>query len=138
MENIPASVFEDADLLVNISNFYILDTNYLKAYDLLTKANQKTPNNFVIFYNLGVCAYYLSEENFKMGNDLDVKGDKTNAMIFKTKSENYLLEAQKYFERVHQTEPQDINVMYTLRSIYARLQSPKYEEMEAKIKAAEK
>jgi len=137
IETLPASVFENADLMVNIANFYIIDTNYTKAYDLLTKANKMMPNNFVIFYNLGVCAYYLSEENFRQGNDLDVKGDKSNAMIFKTKSENYLLEAQNCFERVHQTEPQDINVMYTLRSIYARLQSPKYEEMEVKIKAAE-
>jgi tetratricopeptide (TPR) repeat protein len=137
MENTPSSVFENADLLVNVANFYILDTNYTKAYDLLKKANQMTPNNFVIFYNLGVCAYYLSEENFKQANELEVKGDKSNAMICKTKSENFLLEAQTYFERVHQTEPKDINVMYTLRSIYARLQSPKYEEMEAKIKAAE-
>ena len=137
METLPVSVFENADLLVNVSNFYIIDTNYTKAYDLLKKANQMTPNNFVIFYNLGVCAYYLSEENFQKANDLDVKGDKSNAMIYKTKSENFLLEAQTYFERVHQTEPKDINVMYTLRSIYARLQSPKYEEMEAKIKAME-
>jgi len=135
MENIPASVFENADLLVNVANFYILDTNYTKAYELLKKANQMTPNNFVIFYNLGVSAYYLAEENFQIANDLEVKGDKSSAMIYKTKSENYLLEAQKYFERVHQTEPQDINVMYTLRSIYARLQSPKYDEMDAKIKA---
>ena len=136
MENIPAEVFGNADLLVNVANFYILDLDYAKAYDLLKEANRKTPNNFVIFYNLGVCAYYLSEENFQKANDLEVKGDKSNAMIYKTKSENYLLEAQNYFERVHQTEPQDINVMYTLRSIYARLQSPKYGEMEAKIKAA--
>jgi len=137
MEKLPVSVLENPDLLVNVANFYILDNNYTNAYDLLKKANQSSPNNFVIFYNLGVCAYYLSEENFQKGNDLDVKGDKTNAMIYKTKSENLLLEAQTYFERVHQTEPQDINVMYTLRSIYARLQSPKYEEMEKKIKAAE-
>jgi addiction module HigA family antidote len=138
MEKLPTSVFENADLLVNIANFYILDNNYPKAYDLLKKANQITPNNFVIFYNLGVCAYYLSEENFQQANDLEIKGDKSNAMIYKTKSENYLLEAQTFFERVHQTEPKDLNVMLTLRSIYARLQSPKYEEMEAKIKAAEK
>jgi hypothetical protein len=85
---------------------------------------------------LGVSAYYLAEENFQIANDLEIKGDKSNAMIYKTKSENYLLEAQNYFERVHQTEPQDINVMYTLRSIYARLQSPKYDEMETKIKVA--
>jgi tetratricopeptide (TPR) repeat protein len=137
MENIPASVFENADLLVNIANFHILDSDYAKAYDLLKKANQMTPNNFVIFYNLGVSAYYLAEENFQKANELEVKGDKSNAMIYKTKADNFLLEAQNLFERVHQTEPQDINVMYTLRSIYARLQSPKYEEMDAKIKAAE-
>jgi len=133
MDKLPSSVFENADLLVNVSNFYILDLDYIKAYDLLKKANQLMPNNFIIFYNLGVCAYYLSEDNFQKYNDLEVKGDKSNAMIYKTKSENFLIEAQTYFERVHQTEPQDINVMLTLRSIYYRLQSPKYEEMDAKI-----
>jgi tetratricopeptide (TPR) repeat protein len=138
MENTPASVLENSDLLVNVANFYILDTNYIKAYELLNRANKITPNNFVIFYNLGVCAYYLSEENFRMSNDLEIKGDKSNAMIYKTKSENYLLEAQNYFERVHQIESQDINVMFTLRAIYARLQSSKYDEMDSKIKAAEK
>jgi tetratricopeptide (TPR) repeat protein len=137
MDNIPASVFENADLLVNAANFYIIDLDYAKAYDLLKKANQMTPNSFVIFYNLGVCAYYLSEDDFQKANDFEIKGDKSSAMIHKTKYENLLLEAQNYFERVHQTEPKDINVMYTLRSIYAKLQSPKYEEMEAKIKAAE-
>ena len=137
MENIPATVFENADLLVNVANFYILENNYQKAYDLLKKANQMTPNNFVIFYNLGVCAYYLAEELFQQANELEVKGNKNEASVFKMKSENLLLEAQNFFERVHQTEPKDINVMYTLRSIYARLQSPKYGEMDAKIKAAE-
>jgi tetratricopeptide (TPR) repeat protein len=137
MDNLPASIFENSDLLVNVANFYILDTNYTKAYDLLTKANQITPNNFVILYNLGVSTYYLSEDYYQKANQLDVKGDKANALIYKNKSENFLSEAQTYFERVHQTDPQDINVMYTLRSIYARLQSPKYEEMDAKVKAAE-
>ena len=137
MEKIPFSVFGNTDLLVKVANFYIVDNNYTKAYDLLKKANQMTPNNFVIFYNLGVCAYYLSEENFKAANELEVQGDKSAAMIHKTKSENFLLEAQTYFERVHETEPQDINIMYTLRQIYYRLQSPKYDEMDRKIKAAE-
>ena len=138
MENLPASIFENSDLLVNVANFYIMDNNYTKAYDLLTKANRMMPNNFVILYNLGVCTYYLSEENYQKANELAVGGDKNKMMEYKTTSENFLMEAQKHFEYVHQTEPQDINVMHTLRSIYARLQSPKYDEMDAKIKAAEK
>jgi len=138
MENLPATVFENADLLVNVANFHIMDTDYSKAYELLTKANKLMPNNFVIFYNLGVCAYYLAEENSQKANQLEVKGEKSSAMVYKTKTENLLLEAQDYFERVHRYEPQDMNVMLTLRSIYARLESPKYEEMDAKIKAAEK
>ena len=136
MENIPAEVFENADLLVNVANFYILDTNYTKAYQILTEANQMMPKNFVIYYNLGVCTYYLAEENTQKANALEVKGDKSNAMTYKTKAGNFLLEAEKYFEHVHKIEPQDINVMQTLRSVYARLQSPKYDEMDMKIKAA--
>jgi len=138
MENIPATVFENADLLVNVANFFILDTNYTKAFEILSKANQMMPKNFVIYYNLGVCTYYLAEENAQKANALEVKGDKSNALIYKTKAENFLLEAENYFEFVHKIEPQDINVMQTLRSVYARLQSPKYDEMDAKIKATEK
>jgi len=138
MKNIPEEVFENVDLLVNVANFYILDTNYTKAYQILTDANRMMPKNFVIHYNLGVCTYYLAEENAQKANVLEVKGDKSNALIYKTKAENFLLEAENYFEYVHQIEPQDINVMQTLRSIYARLQSPKYDEMDGKIKAAEK
>jgi len=138
MENIPAAVFENADLLVNVANFYILDTNYTKAYQILKEADQMIPQNFIIYYNLGVCTYYMAEENFQKANALEVKGDKTNALIYKTKAEDFLLEAEIFFEFVHKIEPQDINVMQTLRSVYARLQSPKYDEMDAKIKAAEK
>jgi len=137
MEQLPPSIFENADLLVNVANFFILDTNYTEAYNLLRKANQITPDNFVVLYNLGVCTYYLSEDNYQKANELEVKGDKNNALTFKTESENLLLEAQNYFERVYLIESQDINVMLTLRSIYARLQSPKYDEMDEKIKAIE-
>jgi tRNA C32,U32 (ribose-2'-O)-methylase TrmJ len=114
-----------------------LDTNYTKAYDILNKANLMMPNNFVIYYNLGVCTYYLAEENFQKANALEVKDEKGKAMEYKTKSKNFLAEAEKYFEHVHKIEPQDTNVMQTLRSIYARLESPKYEEMDAKIKKLE-
>ena len=138
MEKIPATVFENADLLVNVANFHILDTNYTKAYQILKEADKMMHRNFVIYYNLGVCTYYLAEENAQKANALEVKGDKSNAMAHKTKAENFLLEAENYFEYVHKIEPQDINVMQTLRSVYARLQSPKYDEMDAKIKAAEK
>jgi len=137
MENLPASIFENSDLLLKVANFFIIDNNYSKAYDLLTRANQITPNNFIILYNLGVCTYYLSEDSYQKANQLDVKGDHASALIYKTKSENLFLEAQDHFEFVHRNDPQDITVMYTLRSIYARLQSPKYEEMDSKIKATE-
>jgi len=138
MENIPKTVFENADLLVNVANFYILDTNYTKAYQILREANQMMPENFVIYYNLGVCTYYLAEENSQKANVLEVKGDRNNAMIYKTKAENFLLEAENYFEYVHKNEPHDVNVMQTLRFIYARLQSPKYDEMDVKVKAMER
>jgi tetratricopeptide (TPR) repeat protein len=138
LENIPASVFKNPDLLVSVANFYILDTNYTRAYDILSRADQMMPNNFVIYYNLGVCMYYLAEENYQKANVLEVKGDKANAMVYKSKSENFLLEAEKYFEYVHNIEPHDINIMQTLRSIYARLESPKYDEMDAKLKTIEK
>jgi len=138
MNNIPASVFKNPDLLVNVANFHITDTNYTKAYEILNRANEMMPKNFVIYYNLGVCTYNLYKENYQKANALEVKEDKKNALIHRTNADNFLSEAVNYFEYVHTIEPQDINVMFALREIYARLESPKYEDMDAKIKAAEK
>lgn len=138
LENLPANVYKSPDLLINVSNFYIQMGDYLKAEDYLRRAYAFDNNNYVILYNLGVCCYYLSEKKFNESNELDYAGDKLNAKTAKTKSEYYSDQAQTFFEKIIAKDPNDLNVLNTLKSIYGRNKSPKYEEVVKKIESLEK
>lgn len=138
MEQLPVSIYKNPDLLVNVSNFYIQDKNYLKADELLRMAYSINNDNYVILYNLGVCNYYLSEQKFKDYNDLEIKGDKINGSKAKTESEYFLTQAQTFFEKIIAKDPNDLNVLSTLKSIYGRIQSPKYDEINKRIEDLKK
>ncbi|MEG1555335.1 MAG: hypothetical protein RR356_01245 [Bacteroidales bacterium] len=137
LQKLPATAYSNPDAIVNIANFYIKDTNYTKAEELLKKAERLNPNNFVIVYNLGVCYYFISEDLFAKANESELAGNKSEAFVLKTKSENYLAQAQTYFEEALKVEPNDLNILHTLKSIYARNKSPKYDEIDKKIKSLE-
>ena len=138
LETLPSSIYKNPDLLVNVSNFYIQIGDYLIAEDYLRRAYAFDNENYVILYNLGVCCYYLSEQKFIESNELDYGGDKINAKNAKTKSEYYSDQAQKFFEKILTKDPNDLNVLNTLKSIYGRNKSPKYEEVIKKIESLEK
>jgi len=138
LNNLPVSIYKNADHLFNASNCYIKDGNYLKANELLKTANSLNPNNYNILFNLGVCNYYISSDKFKQFNELEVIGDKTNSAKMKVEYDYYLNEARVYFEKVVETTPNDLNVLNTLMSIYGRLQSPKFDEISKKIETLKK
>lgn len=138
LDKIPVNAITNADELVNVSNFYIREKNYREACRLLEKANGISPNNFVVLFNLGVCKYNLSQELFNKYNDLAVankQGPEANA--FKTESDEILGQAAGYFEQARLLEPNDLALLNTLRAIYARQQSSKYDEIDALIKKLE-
>ena len=135
---LPVNGITDADAIVNVANFFIKDKNYDKAVELLSKANVLNPNNFVVLYNLGVCTYSLSEESFNLYNKMAVNSqnsEETKSM--KAKSDSYLVQSEGYFEQARSLEPKDLNLLYTLRAIYARQNSPKYDEIDKAIKSIE-
>ncbi len=138
LEKLPSSVYKSPDLLVNVSNFYIQMGNYYKAEEYLRRAYVFDNDNYVILYNLGVCCYYLSEKKFTESNELDYAGDRENAKNAKTKSEYYSDQAQTFFEKILLKDPNDLNVLNTLKSIYGRNKSPKYDEIVKKIESLEK
>jgi len=138
LNNLPVSIYKNADHLFNASNCYIKDGNYLKANELLKTANSLNPNNYNILFNLGVCNYYISSDKFKQFNELEVIGDKTNSAKMKVEYDYYLNEARVYFEKVVETTPNDLNILNTLMSIYGRLQSPKFDEISKKIETLKK
>ncbi|MCQ2284099.1 MAG: hypothetical protein MJZ57_04275 [Bacteroidales bacterium] len=138
LQNIPVNSITNPDDLMNLANSFIRDKNYEEAARLLEKANRLSPNNFVVLYNLGVCKYNISEELFNHYNDLAVsKTNDAQAQSFKTQSEQMLAESAQYFEQARILEPNDLSLLNTLRAIYARQQSPKYDEIDAFIKKLE-
>lgn len=128
-----------ADEMVNVANFYIKEKRYENAERLLTRANAVSPNNFVILYNLGVCNYSFSEYYFNQQNQLAIhQGNPEDIKMAKDNCEHYLQKAADYFEQARAMQPNDVNLLNTLRAIYVRQQSPKADEIDALIKQLEK
>ena len=131
---IPSYSITNPDELVNLSNCYIKEKRYEDAVRLLERANRLSSDNFVVLYNLGVCEYSLSEQLFNQYNKLAVfNPEDAHAVQYKQSSDEHLKKAAGYFEKARQMEPEDLNLLNTLRAIYARLQSPKYDEIDAII-----
>ena len=139
LDGIDPQSLTTADEMVNMANFYIKEKRYEAADKLLTRANRMSPNNFVILYNLGVCSYSFSEYYFNRQNQLAIQGgDKSEIDAAKQLSDKYLGDAAGYFEQARQLQPNDMNLLNTLRAIYVRQQSPKADEIDALIKQLEK
>lgn len=138
LQNLPASVYNNADATVNIANFYIKEKNYTEAEKLLRKAYRLNPNSYVVVFNLGVCTYYLFNENDMKANELKVAGANSEAAVHQAKANNYLDEAERFFEEAKSYDANDLNVLTALKQIYARKKSPKYDEIVKKINELEK
>ena len=139
VDQIDPYTLKNPDEMVNLANFYIKEKRYESAERLLSRANLLSPNNFVILYNLGVCCYSFSEYYFNRQNQLAIQqGSKEDIDAAKSLSDKYLADAANYFEQARQLQPQDLNLLSTLRAIYVRQQSPKADEIDAIIKQLEK
>lgn len=137
LNTISPNSLKNEDEMINLANFYIKENNYEGAISLLEKANALTPGNFVVLYNLGVCTYNVSEQQFNKSNKLAIDNKKSESETFKAQSEESLRIAADYFEQARKIESNDLNLLKTLRAIYARQQSPKYDEIDNIIKSLE-
>lgn len=139
MGKIDQQSLKTVDELVNVANFFIKDKRYEDAIKLLRRANALKSNNFVVLYNLGVCTYSFSEYYFNRQNQLSIQGgNKSDIDEAKSLSERYLEESAQFFEQARKLQPDDVNLLNTLRAIYVRQQSPKADEIDALIKQLEK
>ncbi len=134
---LPIEHFDDINTIINVSNLFILDSNYTQAEKLLKKAYRQNQDNFVVLYNLGVTCYYISEQNFIKANQLQVQGNKNAAEPLKEVSDKYLEEAKNYFEQALHIQPDDLSVLNVLKAIYIRMDSPMYDETLKKIEQLE-
>lgn len=138
LAQLPNNVYDNPDAAVNVANFYIREQNYAEAEKLLRKAYRLNSDNYVVVYNLAVCTYYLFNENDIQANDLKVAGKNSEAAVKQTMADNYLMDAEKFFEEAMKYDEKDLNVLNALKQIYARKQSPKYDDIVKKINALEK
>lgn len=134
LQNLPQNIYQSPDAVINIANFFIKEGNYAEAEALLKKAYQRTPNNYIIVHNLGVCCDHLGNDKFLEANRLGLKGDKNEADILNKQATDYLQQAANYFEKALIFEPSDTNLLYKLKEIYLRLlQNDKAAVIEEKI-----
>lgn len=134
LDRLPASVYQVPEAVVNAANLYIKDEDYEKAETLLKKAYDRTPGNYVVVYNLGVCCDQIGNAKYMSANKLDIDGDKSGAKSLKAEADNYLNRAASYFEKALAQQPDDLTLMRKLKEIYLRLlQDDKAAAMDKKI-----
>ena len=139
LNNISASELTNVDDIVNLANFRIKEKRHDLASSLLEYANQKSPDNFVILYNLAICKYYLHEKAFNDYNDLILNDNAaTQREYYKQVSDNMLQQSADFFEQARKLNPTDLSLLNTLRTIYVQQQSPKADEIDKIIKSLEK
>jgi tetratricopeptide (TPR) repeat protein len=134
LKKLPSSVYQKTESLVNLANYYIKKNIFFKAEELLNSALQKSQNNYVILYNLGYCELKIYEQKTNERNAYVLKGDLQTAGQLRQEAMNYLEKSAELFEKALNLEPKDLNIMEQLREIYAKLQSPKFDEMDKQIK----
>ena len=134
LDRLPASAFQVPEATVNAANLYIKDEDYEKAESLLKKAYDRTPDNYVVVYNLGVCCDQIGNAKYMEANKLDIDGNRSGAKTMKEEADRYLAQAAGYFEKALAQQPNDITLMRKLKEIYLRLlQNEKAAEMEKRI-----
>ena len=134
LDRLPASVFQVPEAVVNAANLYIKDEDYVKAESLLKKAYERTPDNYVVVYNLGVCCDQIGNAKYMAANKLDIDGNRAGAKELKEEADGYLNRAASYFEKALAQQPDDLTLMRKLKEIYLRLlQEEKASAMDKKI-----
>ena len=134
LDRLPASVYQVPEAVVNAANLYIKDEDYEKAESLLKRAYDRTPDNYVVVYNLGVCCDQIGNAKYMAANKLDIDGNKAGAKSLKEEADGYLNRAATYFEKALAQQPNDITLMRKLKEIYLRLlQNEKAAAMDQRI-----
>ena len=85
------------DSIVLLSNIFAIKSNFVKAKELLTKANEMQPNNLIVINNLGTA-------NKELGD---------------------LKEAINFYEKALQINPNHTNALYNLGVVFYSLKEAK-------------
>ncbi len=101
-----------------------------KAYN---KAIKIDPNYVDALYNLGALHYNKGVEVVKMANDLPPSESTKYQELVKNSEKNFA-DSMPFLERAYELTPDDVQIMETLKNVYARIgEDEKYEAIKAKL-----
>lgn len=114
----------------NLGNQAEAEAAYLRALEV-------NPNYFDANYNLGAMYFNNGVEKVKLANDVPTNQNKKYQSILAEATAEFE-KALPNLEKAHETNPEDIQTMRSLRDIYARIGlDDKLLEMSARIKEVE-
>jgi tetratricopeptide (TPR) repeat protein len=117
---------------------YIYDATeqYDEASKWYERCLEKNPEYFEALYNLGVNKYNQGADILKVAQDMDLETYKKEGKAVEARANEVFILAVPYFERAHEVNPEDIDTLQTLRTLYALMKDyDKVDEVEAKLSA---
>jgi tetratricopeptide (TPR) repeat protein len=105
-----------------------------EAVSSYEKALEINPEYFDANFNIAAYYYNQAAEILQKANDMDLKEYQEKGKIVEQQAQDYFTKALPYLEKARELEPDDVKVLSTLQTVYARLgMSDKAEEIEAKL-----
>ncbi len=98
------------------------------------KALEIDPDYFDATFNIAAYYYNQAAEILQQANDMDLKEYQEKGKEVEAKAKEHFEEALPYLEKAKELQPDDVKVLTTLQTVYARLgMSEKAEEIESKL-----
>jgi len=105
-----------------------------QAVSSYKKALEIDPDYFDATFNIAAYYYNQAAEILQQANDMDLKEYQEKGKEVEAKAKAHFEEALPYLEKAKELQPDDVKVLTTLQTVYARLgMSEKAEEIESKL-----
>lgn len=104
------------------------------AVNSYKKALEIDPNYFDATFNIAAYYYNQAAEILQKANDMDLKEYQEKGKDVEAQAQDFFGQALPYLEKARELEPDDVKVLSTLQTVYARLgMQDKAEEIETKL-----
>ena len=105
-----------------------------EAVSSYQKALEIDPDYFDANFNIAAYYYNQAAEILQKANDMELKEYQEKGKLVEQEAQDYFKQSLPYLEKARELEPDDVKVLSTLQTVYARLgMSDKAEEIEAKL-----
>jgi tetratricopeptide (TPR) repeat protein len=125
---------DDPQLYYNRGYLYEQIGKNEDAVSSYQKALEINPEYFDANFNIAAYYYNQAAEILQKANDMDLKEYQEKGKQVEQQAQDFFKKALPYLEKARELEPDDVKVLSTLQTVYARLgMSDKAEEIEAKL-----